>query len=88
MGAALYIVFIVFIMNAVSSFLPEKTIFIPMAMLGLFVLSAAIMGFLFLSEPFRLYMDNHKQEAVSFFLKIVGIFACFLVLLLIFLFLK
>jgi hypothetical protein len=53
------------------------TILIPMTMLSLFVLSAAVMGFLFLSEPLYLLMENRKQEAILFFGKTVGIFACF-----------
>jgi hypothetical protein len=84
--AALYIVVIVFIINAVTSILPTQTILIPMAMLGLFVLSAAIMGFLFLYEPLHLYMENRKQEAVAFFAKVVGIFACFVILFVVLLF--
>lgn len=49
----------------------------PMTMLGVFVLSAAVMGFLFLSEPLRLFLENQKQEAFIFFAKTVGVFACF-----------
>ncbi len=86
-GAALYIVLIVFIINALTSILPGKTILIPMVLLGLFVLSAAIMGFLFLYEPLNLYFENHKKEAVVFFAKIVGFFAGFVALFLILLFL-
>jgi hypothetical protein len=44
-------------------------------MLGLFVLSAALMGYLFLYEPFNLYMENRKQEAVLFFGRTVLFFA-------------
>jgi len=86
--AAVYIVFIVFVMSTITSALQnqKETIIIPITMLSLFVLSAAVMGFLFFSEPFQLYMDNHKQEAVIFFGKIVGFFACFVVLFLILLF--
>ena len=87
LAVALYIVIIVFVINAVTQILPGKTILIPMVMLSLFVLSAAIMGFLFLSEPLHLYMENHKQQAVAFFAKVVGIFACFVILFLITLFL-
>ena len=86
-AAALYIVIIVSAINAVISILPQKTILIPIVMLSLFVLSAAIMGFLFLSEPLHLYMENHKKDAVAFFAKVVGIFACFVILFLILLFL-
>ncbi len=77
LAAALYIVGIVFVINALTQVVPGKTIIIPIIMLSLFVLSAAVMGFLFLSEPFYLYMENKKQEAVVFFAKTVGIFACF-----------
>ena len=83
LAAAAYIVIIVFVINAVTSILPGKTIIIPIVMLSLFVLSAAIMGFLFLYEPIRLCVENHKQEAFSFFTKTVGIFACFVVIFLI-----
>ncbi len=80
LAAAIYIVVIVLAINATTSILPKQTIIVPMTMLGLFVLSAAIMGFLFLSEPLRLFMENKKNEAIVFFAKIVGIFACFVAL--------
>jgi hypothetical protein len=85
--AALYIVNIVLGMNFIISLAIKDNILIPMAMLSLFVLSAAVMGYLFLSEPLQLYMDNQKKEAVAFFAKTVGIFACFVILFLILLFL-
>lgn len=81
--AALYIVIIVFVLNSLTSILRGDTMLIPMLILSLFVLSAAIMGFLFLSEPIHLYIENRKQEAITFFAKIVGIFACFVVIFLI-----
>ncbi len=84
--AAVYIVFIVNVTNMMSSVVPEKTILIPMTILGLFVLSAAIMGFLFLFEPITLYIDGKKEEAMIFFAKIVGFFACFVTFFIILLF--
>ncbi|MFZ3012027.1 MAG: hypothetical protein WA060_03490 [Minisyncoccia bacterium] len=90
LAAAVYIVLIVSIMNIATSFLPKDdsgSLLPLMMMLSLFVLSAAVMGFIFLSEPFRLYMDNRKQEGVVFFVRIVGIFACFVVGFLVLLFL-
>jgi hypothetical protein len=83
--AAAYIALIVWGINTVGAILHDKpdTLFIPMAMLSLFVLSAAIMGFLFLSEPLKLFLEGQKQEAVYFFLKTVGIFACFVAIFLI-----
>jgi hypothetical protein len=78
LAAAGYIVGVVLIMNSMKYLdIPDNTILIPIAMLCLFVLSAAVMGFLFVLEPLRLYFENRKQEAVSFFLKTVGYFACF-----------
>lgn len=79
-AAALYIAAIVLGIHT-TTFMPQKeTIVIPMVMLGLFVLSAAVMGFLFLSEPIKLFLENRKQEAVVFFGKTVGAFACFVAL--------
>ena len=76
--AALYIVLIVLVMNTLMSFAPPKdTILAPMTALSLFVLSAAVMGFLFVYKPFQLYFDDRKQEAVLFFAKTVGGFSCF-----------
>ena len=76
--AALYIIGIVLAINALTSRTElQKTVLIPIVMLSLFVLSAAIMGFLFGCNPFQLYFDGHKKEAVVFFLKTVGFFAAF-----------
>ncbi len=87
--AALYIVLLVLSMSTVISFIKnqEDTIIIPMTMLSLFVLSAAVMGFLFLARPLQLLIENKKQEAMLFFAKVVGFFACFVVLFVILLFL-
>ena len=82
LGAVIYIVIIVSIVNATShSFQSQNgTILIPLTMLSLFVLSAAVMGYLFLSEPLYLLVEGQKKEAIVFFAKIVGCFACFVVL--------
>lgn len=79
LGAALYIVIIVLVINFVGTLLKsqEGTILIPMVMLSMFVLSAAIMGYLFLSEPLFLLTDGKKKEAIVFFFKEIGFFACF-----------
>ncbi len=79
-AAALYIVTIVLVINIFSSNQqPDNTIIIPITMLGLLVLSVAVMGFLFLSEPFSLYMEGKKKEAITFFTKVVAIFSCFVI---------
>ena len=87
--AAVYIITIVLVIQVFGAALHDRTdtILIPMTMLSLFVLSAAVMGYLFLSEPFILYFENRKQEAVTFFVKVVGIFACFVIAFMVVLFL-
>lgn len=47
----------------------------PLAILSLFTLSAAVMGYIFLYKPFQAYFDGKKQEALNLFLKTLGIFA-------------
>lgn len=78
--AAVYIANIVLAVNFSSSLVSKETVLIPMMMLSLFVLSVAVMGFLFFYEPLQLLMDNRKRESVLFFAKMVGFFACFVIL--------
>lgn len=87
-SAILYIVGLVSLLNLAVHALQDKpeTILIPMTMLSLFVLSASIMGFLFLSEPLSLLIENKKHEAIVCFAQIVGFFACFVALFVILLF--
>ena len=73
--AAVYIGTLVLSANAVFSLKIEDNIFMPMAALSLFVLSAAIMGFLFVFRPLALYLEGEKQEALVFFGKTVVSFA-------------
>ncbi len=82
LGASAYIAVMVLVVQGVGTLLKDQneTIIIPMTMLSLFVLSAAVMGFLFLSEPISLLIENKKKEAIVFFAKTVGFFACFVLL--------
>jgi hypothetical protein len=76
--AALYIGLLVTFINifAAGPDTPDKGgLLIPMVMLSLFTLSAAVMGFLFVSEPLMQYLDGKKKEAVGFFLTTVVSFA-------------
>ena len=61
----------------------EDSVFAPIAMISLFTLSAAVMGYLFLSQPLQLYLDDKKKEAVDLFVRTVAIFAGVTVVLLI-----
>lgn len=53
---------------------PDK-FFDPIVALSLFVLSEAVMGYLFLGEPLQLFLSGEKKQAVSFFMKTVASFA-------------
>jgi hypothetical protein len=83
--AALYIAVIVFLITYVApaALGDEKTPLIPMTMLSVLVLSVALMGMLFFYEPARLFLENQKKEALSFFLKTIGTFASFILILVI-----
>lgn len=61
----------------------EDTLWIPIVMLMLLVLSVAVMGALVLGRPILLYLSGAKKEAVKFFSYTLGwIFAIMFVVLL------
>ena len=66
---------------------PANSVIIPIAMISLFTLSAAVMGYLFLYQPLQLYLDGKKKEAVDLFLQTVAVFAGITALILTLLFL-
>lgn len=73
--ASAYISIIAFIMNYGSQMTPHtKSIIVPIAVVSLFTLSAAVMGYLFLYQPGQLYFEGKKKEAVNLFLQTVGVF--------------
>lgn len=49
--------------------------FSPVVALSVFVLSAAVMGYLFVGETLQLYLNGEKKQAVSFFASTVLCFA-------------
>jgi hypothetical protein len=76
LAASLYIVGVVSFINFLQILGEEpETILIPMAMLSLFVLSAAMMAFLFFFQPVQMYLDGEKRQAVNLFLKTLAVFA-------------
>jgi hypothetical protein len=62
------------------------TIIAPIAVISLFTLSAAVMGYLFCYQPIQLYFDGKKKQAVNLFLQTVTVFACITIILLMLLF--
>src|SRR3989344_2316157 len=72
----LYIVFVVSLLYyAPKSVDKIESIFIPIAMLSLFVFSAASMGYLFLYQPLQLFLEGEKKKSVDLFLKTLVAFA-------------
>lgn len=79
LSASLYIIGLVSLIELVgpdSQFDNVGFPILPMVMLSIFVLSAAVMGYLFCYQPLKLFLEGKKEEAVGLFLKTVGVFAC------------
>lgn len=67
LGVAVYVIFVVLLISSLENIFsaePDSLIFL-MAMLLLFICSAAITGFLVFGKPLMLYLDGKKKEAVS-----------------------
>lgn len=87
-AASLYIILIALFMSFGTKHIPrEDTIFAPIAMISLFTLSAAVMGYLFCYQPAALYFDGKKKQAVQLFLQTVAVFGVFTIVVLTLLFL-
>ena len=87
-SAILYITFVALLMFYGNKlFGPKDTILTPIAMLSLFTLSAAVMGYLFLYQPIIFFLDGHRKSAVNLFLKTIAVFAGITVLVFILIFL-
>lgn len=85
-GTAVYIILVVSFLFSLRSLAPKEDILIiPIAMLLLFVSSAAITGFLVFGKPVMLYIDGKKKEAISLLGYTLGIL--FLITLIFFIFL-
>ncbi len=75
--AAAYIVGLVSLMSLfVDSKVEEIMPFLlPILMISLFTLSAAVMGAIFFYQPFRMYFEGEKQQAFTLAAHTVGAFA-------------
>lgn len=77
LAAAAYIVLVVSVMTLGTKIAPRPNAFIaPLAVVSLFTLSAAVMGYIFCFEPAQLYFDGKKKQAVRLFLQTVMVFGC------------
>ncbi len=85
-GAAVaYIALVVQFMHYIETIRHDTpdTIFDGMGFISLFVFSASVMGFLFFYRPVMLFVENRRGEAVSYFLKTLGIFGVITAILLV-----
>ncbi len=74
--ASAYITLIGLLMFYGQKYIPgPDTFLMPVAMLSLFTLSAAVMGYLFVYQPAVLFLANNKAAGVKLFFQTVGIFA-------------
>lgn len=81
-AASLYISGVsIFMFFGNNLFGPKDTFITPIAILSLFTLSAAVMGYLFLYQPIMLFLDGHKKNAVNLFVQTVAVFAGITILL-------
>ena len=88
LSASAYIALVASIMYAARGFDGPDSFLVPITVLSLFVLSTAVMGFIFFYQPAQMYLDGLKKEAVSLFLKTLAFFACITFVLLALLFLS
>lgn len=85
-GTATYIILVVLFIFSLQVFSSKKDIIIiPIAMLLLFVCSAAITGFLVFGKPIMLYIDGKKKEAISLLSYTLGILSLITIIFFIFL---
>lgn len=89
LAASLYITAVASIMTYGNKLFGAKdTILTPIAVLSLFTLSAAFMGYCFLYPALMLFIDGQKKKAVNLFLKTVAVFGGITLLIFVLLFLR
>lgn len=83
-AASTYIAALVTFMHFIESRRHDTpdTLIDGMGFLSLFVLSVAVMAFLFFYHPVTMLIENQKAEAISYFLKTLGVFGVITVVLL------
>ncbi len=76
LAALVYIVLVSSAMYYGSNYAGQSddSVFAPIAMISLFTLSTAVMGYIFLGKPLQLYLDDKKKEGVELFLRTMAIF--------------
>ena len=85
LAAEVYITGVASFMFFAEKYMSEEpdTIFAPIFMLSLFVLSAAVMAYIFCLWPLKLYLDEEKEAGVKLFLQTLMSFAAFTIIILV-----
>lgn len=74
-AAALYIVGVASVMFYGTEHTRQTdSVIVPIVVLSLFTLSAAVMGYIFCFQPLQLFLDGKKKDAIDIFLKTVAAF--------------
>ena len=80
-GVAVYIILVVSLLSNAKYIFGEKdTVYIPVFMLLLLIISATITGSLVLGRPLLMYIDGQKKEAIMFLSATIAWLAVFLFL--------
>ena len=87
LAAALYIGLVGTVMYYGLNRTNQPSVVIPIAIISLFTLSAAVMAYLFIYSPLHLYLDGEKKQAINLFLQTAAVFGGITVLILVLLFL-
>ena len=75
-AATSYIIIVSSVMYYGTQFAPKNDSFLaPIAMLSLFTLSAAVMGYLFCYQPLLLLFAKKQKAALNLFLRTLFVFA-------------
>lgn len=77
LAASGYVALVGLFFSFVPRLFPEPTNSLPPAIgiLTLFVFSAAIMGYIVIGMPLRMFLEGEKKEAVALFMKTLFAFA-------------
>lgn len=84
LSASAYILIVVSVMNFLSKTLGSKpdSVFAPVLFLSMLTLSVSVMAYLFLYQPIQFLIDGKKKDALHLFVRTVGTFAFFTIILL------
>ncbi len=77
LSATGYIIFVVFLINLIDKTevnIGAAQYIMPIMMISLFTLSAAVMGYLFCYQPLILILEKKKEEAIKLFIKSIAYF--------------